>query len=163
MVDLLWTTLDVQMFDFQRVRGVSADRRARRDSSVGQTPAERGRHVEGVADREPHVTGRDPGGDGLIGRALPQYAEDVVAGHRAGAGAEVLRHQGPELGHSHVDRQYRRPPGPPVTPTTGRAGGGHPGGMTLTAGSPLVTVLMIAGLLLVLALLIRQWRDLHRR
>lgn len=35
--------------------------------------------------------------------------------------------------------------------------------MTLTAGSPLVTVLMIAGLLLVLALLIRQWRDLRRR
>ncbi len=35
--------------------------------------------------------------------------------------------------------------------------------MDLTAGSPLVTVLMIIGLSLVLVLLIRQWRDLRRR
>jgi hypothetical protein len=35
--------------------------------------------------------------------------------------------------------------------------------MDLTPGSPLVTVLMIIGLLLVLALLVRQWRDMRRR
>jgi hypothetical protein len=35
--------------------------------------------------------------------------------------------------------------------------------MDLSPGSPLVTVLTIAGLSVLLVLLVRQWRDLRRR
>ena len=61
------------------------------------------RHVELLADRQPHPPHRQTGLDRLDGAAPAEGGEHVVAGHALRAhGAEVLTEPGPELLQTHV-------------------------------------------------------------
>ena len=123
--------------------------------SVRQAPAQRGRHIEGVADGEPDVTGRNSRGQGLISRPIAEHSEHVVLGDGARAKPEMLHHEGTEFGQLHVDRRYRAH----ARPRRGQAGT-----VDITdPSSPLAVALMAVMLLVVLALLIKQWRGTNRK
>jgi len=146
-------TVAVQVFDARVSGGVSHPP----DWSVGQTVMQGGRHIEIPAYLGPYPLRVDAGLQRLINAAVAERGEYVILGHRRRTQRpEMGGHQGSELGETHA-----------VSLLIQRSTSGRRTGRTGTLAdvgelgfdSTFVTIVMVAGLLVVLLLLIRQWRN----